>query len=206
MRSDKRRPRMIKTIMLMVMVAVVVNVAMIGYGVVWTWLKSTGFEEQNTVGIKPQEPPGSGAAVAAAVPTTGPQTRLTIKSAARALENPVSPNAESLRRGEERFNISCSPCHGTDGAGHGVMGTVPRLSQMSPKDVKDLQSYLRGFIGETPDIYGSFPLRLTDGELFFIITKGGEAIMPGYADALSEQQRWDVINYIKHSLGDNRGL
>lgn len=219
------------TIVLMMFgIFIVVNIAMVAYGLAWTWMKSTGYIEQNTAGIKPQEGPGprdmkwadlpyTGAIQAAAAPGTagspvqtaavpmgGPETRLGIKNDAHTVINPVKPGAASLFRGKQIFDTSCSPCHGLDGAGHGIMGTVPRLSQAPASEVKELQTYLSAFTSDVPDIDPSFALKLTDGELYWIITNGGEAIMPGYADAISPDARWDLINYIKYGLGEKRGL
>lgn len=86
------------------------------------------------------------------------------------------------------------------------MGSVPRLAPAPEEEAADLASYLSGFMSFTPDINADFVLDLSDGELYWIITNGGEAIMPGYADALDEHARWDLINYIRNGLGVNRGL
>lgn len=206
MTRAKSKSGLKRTILTLVMVAVIVNVAMVGYGVFWTWIKSTGYIEQNTVGIKPQEPPGPAGTAPGVVPVTGAPVRLALKSDARELVNPVAPNSASLFRGEENFRLICSPCHGLEGEGHGVMGSVPRLSKPDKEDTVKLQAYLSGFMSYTPDIYDDFTLRLTDGELYWIITNGGEAIMPSFADAMLPEARWDLINYIRFGLGDKSGL
>ncbi len=206
MRHAKRQSGPMRTIVIVLMTVVIVNVAMIGYGVFWTWLKSTGFAEQNTVGIKPQEPPGAGLQIAAAVPVTGPGLKLTTKNNSRKLVNPIEPTGESLLRGGRAYKAVCTICHGLDGDGHGIMGAAPRLSEAPEEEVVELQRYFREFLGYTPDIDASFVLRMTDGEIYWTITNGGEAIMPGYADALAPQTRWDLVNYIKYGLGDQRGL
>jgi mono/diheme cytochrome c family protein len=39
-----------------------------------------------------------------------------------------------------------------------------------------------------------------DGQLFFTLTRGRVA-MPFYRDALSQRERWDVINYLRSEFG-----
>lgn len=192
------------TILLLVAVAVAVNVAMIGYGVFWTWIRSTGFQEQNTAGIKPQEPPGPFKVVSASMPTTGLGLKLSTKNESRKLVNPNDPNAGSLSRGKQAYKLNCGICHGSDGEGHGIMGAAPRLATATKADDEELQGYLNAFLGYRPEIDSSYAIHMTDGEIYWTITKGGEAIMPGYEDALEPETRWDLVNYLKYGLGDQR--
>ncbi len=200
MKHTKNLSLRARTLVMLIMVAIGVNVAIIGYGVVWTWLRSTGLKEQNLVSIKPQEAPGAGSVVASIVPITGSGLRLSTKNESRRLINPIKTSADSLLRGEQGFLINCSPCHGVNG--QGIMGAVPRLFPTPPDEVEAQKRYLSGYLGYSPDIDASFALSMTDGELYWTITNGGDSIMPGYADALSPEARWDVVNYIKSGLGD----
>lgn len=206
MRHAKRTYGLKKTLLTLVIVAVVVNASMISYGLFWKWIIATGFIEQNTVSIKPQEYPGTPMFISSSVPSAGPGIRLTTKNDSRQLVNPIKPNSKSVERGKRAYDISCTPCHGADGDGYGLMGAVPRLSPALPEEVAAKQKYFRAFLGYTPDIDASFVLNMTDGEIYFTITKGGEAIMPGFSDALSPDTRWDLINYIKYGMGVKREL
>ena len=81
-----------------------------------------------------------------------------------------------LQRGQERFNIYCSPCHDRLGTG---MGMVVR----------------RGYY--QPPSYHSDRLRAAPpGYLFEIITNGF-GVMPSYAEQVSPADRWAIIAYIR---------
>src|SRR5690349_4619203 len=67
--------------------------------------------------------------------------------------NPFPVTAQLLKRGQERFNIYCSPCHGRQGDG---MGITKKLGAMAT--VKSLHE---------PAV-----VKLPDGEIFFVITNG----------------------------------
>ena len=194
----------VKTGILLVAIVIMVNGAMLSYGFIWNWIRSTGFVEQNTAGIKPQEGPGAAAVVSAAVSRRGPGIKLTTKNDSRQLVSPITPSIESMNRGEESYARNCSPCHGEDGDGYGIMGAVPQLVPASAAEVEEKRDYFKQFLLYRPEIDASFALSMTDGELYWTITKGGESIMPGYADALSSDDRWDLINYIKYGLGGKR--
>ncbi len=81
-----------------------------------------------------------------------------------------------LLRGQERFNIFCSVCHGRVGDGQGMI----------PK---------RGF--RQPSSFHIDRLRhVPVGYLFAVITKGFGA-MPDYADKISPEDRWAIVAYIR---------
>ncbi len=95
---------------------------------------------------------------------------------AAARRNPVPPTADSVRRGGELFAIYCTPCHGSSGHGDGLVATkfVP------PADLTD------------PDLQ---KVR-TDGYWQSYLSVGG-AVMPSYGEALTPQERWDVVNFVR---------
>jgi mono/diheme cytochrome c family protein len=91
--------------------------------------------------------------------------------------NPVAPSDESLARGKEIFEINCSTCHGMNGNGqgpasHGIT-TFPR----------QLWSWYNTDSS-------------TDAYLYWFITNGRNE-MPPWGLVLSDNERWDVINYVK---------
>ena len=93
------------------------------------------------------------------------------------LTNPVDASDDSLGRGKEMFEKYCTTCHGLDGSGHGPAAhgitTFPR--QLWVWNNSDSSA---------------------DGYLFWFITNGRNE-MPPWGLILSENERWDVINYIK---------
>ena len=103
------------------------------------------------------------------------------KDAAAAIANPVPATAESIARGKYFYRINCMVCHGEQGRGDGTVGR--KFEDPTPVDLNE--GYTQG---------------QTDGQLFFTITRGRVA-MPFYRDALSQQERWDVINYLRNEFG-----
>lgn len=91
-----------------------------------------------------------------------------------------------VANGEEVYEKRCSQCHGETGAADGPGATrgYPR-----PRPLANNTMYK---IRTTP--VGALP---TDEDLFNIISRGlGGTTMPPF-DVLPEQERWDVVAYIK---------
>jgi hypothetical protein len=81
-----------------------------------------------------------------------------------------------LERGQERFNIYCTPCHSRVGNGEGMI--VQR-------------GYRPAGNFHTPRLM-SAPL----GHFFYVMTNGYGA-MPDYAAQVAPQDRWAIVAYIK---------
>jgi hypothetical protein len=90
-----------------------------------------------------------------------------------------------IDRGEERFNIYCSPCHGMTGDGDGMV-------------------VRRGF--KAPPSLHLERLRSADATHFFDVITNGFGVMPDYAYQLSAQDRWAVISYIRALQYMRRGV
>jgi mono/diheme cytochrome c family protein len=81
-----------------------------------------------------------------------------------------------LKRGQERFNIFCSNCHGRLGNGEGMI-------------------VRRGFT--RPPTYHSDRIRgLPIGHVFDVITNGFGR-MPDYAEQVSVRDRWAIAAYVR---------
>jgi len=98
-------------------------------------------------------------------------------------KNPVAATPESIAKGKElylaREKGNCIFCHGETGAGNEA--SMPRLRR-KPADLtnKERMSVM------------------SDGELFWKITKGILGIMPAGERKMPEaEERWHVVNYIK---------
>ena len=104
------------------------------------------------------------------------------KDAAAVISNPVSANAESIARGEYFYRINCVVCHGVQGRGDGPVGL--KFTDPTPVDLNE-----------------DYTQDQADGQIFFTLTRGRVAL-PCYRDALSQQERWDVVNYINNELGE----
>jgi len=58
------------------------------------------------------------------------------------------------------------------------------------------------FVSKSPvDLNDAYTQDQADGQLFFTLTRG-RAVMPFYRDALSVEERWHVINYVKQEFGN----
>jgi mono/diheme cytochrome c family protein len=95
---------------------------------------------------------------------------------ARDLANPLPITGSVLSDGRLAFMNHCSVCHGTLGDG------VPTLT--SAYGAKPANLVSQKIIG------------LNDGEIYFVIMKGKNA-MPSYAGDLDEGERWAVVHYVR---------
>ena len=96
---------------------------------------------------------------------------------AKAQKNPVPASAEALKAGAGIYTDYCAACHGDKGKGDGAAAAV--LS-VKPADFADAK-----LLGAE-----------TDGAIFWKISTG-RSPMPGWADALSETERWQLVHYIR---------
>jgi mono/diheme cytochrome c family protein len=81
-----------------------------------------------------------------------------------------------LKRGRERFNIYCTPCHG--GAGYGD-GMVEQRGYPKPPSLHD--DRLRG---------------IADEHLYAVI-ENGLGKMPSYRAQISLADRWAIVAYVR---------
>lgn len=89
---------------------------------------------------------------------------------------PMPATAGTYRRGRDRYEIFCAPCHSPVGDGDGMV-------------------VRRGF--PAPPSYHSERLRVAPDRHFYdVITHGYGAMYP-YGDRLSPQDRWAVVAYIR---------
>jgi hypothetical protein len=99
--------------------------------------------------------------------------------------NPLPITKETLLRGQERFNIYCTPCHDGTGSGHGI---VPLRSSWLPTNLREQR--VRNMV---------------DGEIYTVISKGRRS-MPGYRFQIPEKDRWAIVAYVRalHRATDGR--
>lgn len=91
--------------------------------------------------------------------------------------NPFPVTAQLLQRGQERFNIYCSPCHGREADGNGI---TKKLGVMMT--IANLQD---------PRI-----VKFADGEIFYVITNGRNTMNP-YGPNVPAEDRWAIIAYLR---------
>ena len=91
--------------------------------------------------------------------------------------NPLAITPALLKRGQQRFNINCSPCHGATAEGKGItqkIGAMPVVANLHDKRI----------------------VELPDGELFFVITNGRNLMEP-YGPNITIEDRWAIIAYVR---------
>jgi mono/diheme cytochrome c family protein len=89
---------------------------------------------------------------------------------------PMAVDAQLMARGQERFNIYCSPCHGRTGQGDGMV-------------------VLRGY--RRPPSFHQDRLRSAPVGHFFDVMTNGFGAMPDYAGQIKVQDRWAIAAYIR---------
>ena len=95
---------------------------------------------------------------------------------ADATEFPFQITEAVMTRGQERFNIYCSPCHGRTGLGDGM---VVRRGYRHPPSFHD-------------DRLRAAPV----GHFFDVMTNGFGA-MPDYAAQIKVEDRWAIAAYVR---------
>lgn len=91
--------------------------------------------------------------------------------------NPMTINRELLERGQQRFTINCSPCHGALADGNGITKKINAMAVVA-------------------NLHDKRIVEMPDGELFFVISNGRN-LMSSYAANITVQDRWAIIAYLR---------
>ncbi len=89
---------------------------------------------------------------------------------------PMPVTKDLLKRGQERFNIYCSVCHGAEGDGNGMI-------------------VQRGF--PPPNSYHIDRLRQSPPGYYFNVITHGYGVMYSYASRVEPADRWAIVAYIR---------
>ncbi|MGH9713688.1 MAG: c-type cytochrome [Candidatus Acidiferrales bacterium] len=100
-----------------------------------------------------------------------------VPAEAKKMQNPVPANRQAIGAGMMTYMDRCQGCHGENGDGKGEKAA--KLS-VAPANFTD------------PQVMS----RVTDGELFWKITHGRRP-MPSFKDKLTDEERWQVVDYIR---------
>ena len=112
----------------------------------------------------------------AVIPSFGQPPAWVAPKEAEAIKNPVTPSVPVLAEARTLYTANCSPCHGDKGRGDG-----PAASGLTPKPADHSSSIVQGE---------------SDGSLFWKLSVGRNP-MPAYKAAFNDQQRWELILYIR---------
>jgi hypothetical protein len=91
-------------------------------------------------------------------------------------ELPFAVDEHVLSRGQDRYNIFCTPCHDATGSG---LGMVVQRGYRRPPSFHDER------------------LRIADPGYFFDVMTNGFGVMPDYRMQLTARDRWAVVAYIR---------
>ena len=89
---------------------------------------------------------------------------------------PFAVTHADLRRGQERFNIYCTPCHGRLGDGQGMV---------VQRGLRQAASYHQDRLRQQPLGY------------FFDVITNGFGAMQGYAEQVPVRDRWLIAAYVR---------
>jgi mono/diheme cytochrome c family protein len=91
--------------------------------------------------------------------------------------NPIQASTSALAAGRSIYMDKCTQCHGQTGKGDGPDAASYYPSPTSLVDAKHMNS-------------------VTDGEIFYQISQGRKP-MPAFKKKLSEEQRWQLVLYVR---------
>ena len=93
------------------------------------------------------------------------------------IKNPLKGNSNAAIKGKIIFEKYCKVCHGFEGKGNGL--AVPELP-VHPADLSSEKIQTQ-----------------SDGVLFWKLSTG-RAPMAAYEQALTKEERWQLVNYIRN--------
>jgi len=88
----------------------------------------------------------------------------------------LTVDRDFMKRGQERYQVYCTPCHSATGDGNGITK--------------------RYGMGATPSYHDPRLRAMPDGEIYNTITAGKNTMLP-YADKIAPEDRWAVVAYVR---------
>lgn len=103
------------------------------------------------------------------------QSDWTVSDDKQNTKNPVTFSEQSVNAGKGVYMINCKSCHGDPTKNNVLAALVPKPTDLG------IQAFLD---------------KNSDGSIFYKITEG-KATMPQFGSILSEDDRWNIVNYIR---------
>jgi mono/diheme cytochrome c family protein len=104
------------------------------------------------------------------------EPQMTPEDAAK--KNPITPTSEGLAEARKLYGFHCAMCHNKDGDGKGELAVEMKLELHDWRDGATLE-------------------KMTDGEMFFIISNGKGKMLGGEGDRTPEKMRWNLVNLVR---------
>ena len=95
-----------------------------------------------------------------------------------AKKNPNPSTAEGLAEARKLYGYDCAMCHGKDGDGKGDLAQDMKLELHDWRDPSTIE-------------------KMTDGELFWVISYGRGKMVGGEADRSGQKVRWNLVNLVR---------
>lgn len=92
------------------------------------------------------------------------------------IKNPLMGDMKAAEKGKKIYKQMCVVCHGDKGKGNGIAGSSlnPRPADFTAENIQ----------------------AQSDGAIYWKMTEG-RAPMAAYKDILKEDQRWQLVNYLR---------
>ncbi len=89
---------------------------------------------------------------------------------------PLPVNEKLLQRGEDRYKVFCTPCHGLQGDGNGMAAV---------RGMKHPPSYHIDRLRQAPNGY------------YYDVITNGFGVMYSYSERIAPRDRWAIIAYVR---------
>ncbi|HEY5328092.1 MAG TPA: cytochrome c [Mucilaginibacter sp.] len=109
-------------------------------------------------------------------PVFAQQAAWVAPNAAKNVKNPQAGNKSVIADAKTLYVANCAPCHGNKGKGDG-----PAAAALNPKPADHSSARVQSE---------------TDGSLYWKLSEGHNP-MPSYKKILTDQQRWELVDYIR---------
>ena len=108
--------------------------------------------------------------------TGSAEPKMTAEDVAK--KNPIQPTPEGLAEARKMYGYDCAMCHGKEGDGKDDLAQDMKLELHDWRDPSTI-------------------VKMTDGELFWVVSYGRGKMVGGEIDRSPEKLRWNLVNLIR---------
>lgn len=102
-------------------------------------------------------------------------------ASAKTLKSPLTAAQAKPELGKPLYEKACASCHGPDGAAQ-----TTAAAAMKPKPTNLVDHRMDS---------------MKDGEIYWVVTNGIAKSMPAMKTQLNDQERWQIVSYVRHLRG-----